>query len=134
MKGRLEQLRSRLPANNQQGFTLIELLVVVSILGILAAVVTLSLVGIQNYANGQAQKQDLATVQAAFDTEIQQFNLDPKTACGGFTDSGNTTNAAGLPANQGGSVPSLVPTYIHNDSKKWTYWCSNANSGTLSSQ
>ena len=37
----LRNLRKRLPKNNQNGFTLIELLVVISILGILAAVVTM---------------------------------------------------------------------------------------------
>ena len=62
-------LRRRLPRNNnQRGFTLIEMLVVISILGILAAVVTMSMVGITNTAKDRAQKAELQTVQVALDT------------------------------------------------------------------
>lgn len=52
----------------QAGFTLIELLVVVTILGLLAAVVTLSLIGVSGKATANACKQDQATVQTAIDT------------------------------------------------------------------
>ncbi|MBO0729891.1 MAG: type II secretion system protein [Acidimicrobiaceae bacterium] len=127
VKERLEQLRSRLPENSQKGFTLIELLVVVSILGILAAVVTLSLVGLQNKANQQAQSQELATVQTAFDTDIQDNNLDPAQACGPFINGNATSNMQALPS--GG--PFLYPKYIHEQSSKWQYWCSDPGSGTL---
>ena len=51
----------------QQGFTLIELLVVVTILGVLAAIVTLSLVGITTNAEKQACLQEYKTVQAGLD-------------------------------------------------------------------
>ncbi len=51
----------------QQGFTLIELLVVVTILGILAGIVTLSLGGITTHANVQACQAEYKTVQAALD-------------------------------------------------------------------
>ncbi len=54
----------------QQGFTLIELLVVVTILGILAGIVTLSLVGLTTRANVQACNQEKATIQAALDAYI----------------------------------------------------------------
>jgi prepilin-type N-terminal cleavage/methylation domain-containing protein len=51
----------------QAGFTLIELLVVVTILGVLAAIVTLSLVGITTNAEKQACLQEYKTVQAGLD-------------------------------------------------------------------
>lgn len=60
----------------QQGFTLIELLVVVTILGILAAIVTLSLVGLTTNANVQACNSEYKTVQAALDAYMANNNLD----------------------------------------------------------
>ncbi len=59
----------------QQGFTLIELLVVVTILGILAAIVTLSLVGLTTHANTQACNSEYKTVQAALDSYMANKNL-----------------------------------------------------------
>jgi prepilin-type N-terminal cleavage/methylation domain-containing protein len=64
----------------QRGFTLIELLVVVTILGILAAIVTLSLVGLTTNANVQACKQEYNTVQTALDAFIADNTLDSVTA------------------------------------------------------
>jgi prepilin-type N-terminal cleavage/methylation domain-containing protein len=52
------------------GFTLIELLVVITILGILAAVVSVSLLGITSKARENAKKAELQTVQAAFDAML----------------------------------------------------------------
>lgn len=59
----------------QQGFTLIELLVVVTILGILAAIVTLSLVGLTTHANTEACNSEYKTVQAAIDAYMANKNL-----------------------------------------------------------
>jgi prepilin-type N-terminal cleavage/methylation domain-containing protein len=60
----------------QQGFTLIELLVVVTILGILAGIVTLSLVGLTTNANVQSCNTEYKTVQAALDAYMANNNLD----------------------------------------------------------
>lgn len=60
----------------QQGFTLIELLVVVTILGVLAAIVTLSLVGLTTNASLQSCKTEYKTVQAALDAYMANGNLD----------------------------------------------------------
>jgi general secretion pathway protein G len=54
----------------QGGFTLIELLVVITILGILAAIVSVSLLGITSKARENAKKTELQTVQAAFDAML----------------------------------------------------------------
>ena len=60
----------------QQGFTLIELLVVVTILGILAGIVTLSLVGLTTNANVQACNSEYKVVQTALDAFMADNNLD----------------------------------------------------------
>jgi prepilin-type N-terminal cleavage/methylation domain-containing protein len=60
----------------QQGFTLIELLVVVTILGILAGIVTLSLVGLTTNASVQSCNQEYKTVQAALDAFMAANNVD----------------------------------------------------------
>ena len=64
----------------QQGFTLIELLVVVTILGILAGIVTLSLVGLTTNASAQACNQEYRTVQAGLDAFMANTNTDTVTA------------------------------------------------------
>ena len=69
----IKNLRGR---KGQQGFTLIELLVVVTILGILAAIVTLSLVGLTTNANVQSCKQEYNTVQTALDALMADNNVD----------------------------------------------------------
>jgi prepilin-type N-terminal cleavage/methylation domain-containing protein len=104
----LEQLRKTLRRrNNQKGFTLIELLVVVSILGILAAVVTMSVVGLTTRAQTQANATEQRTVQGALDTMIADQQLTAgqvQTMCaasGSFSDF--QTSPAGHP---------LFPTYI----------------------
>lgn len=59
----------------QRGFTLIELLVVVTILGILAGIVTLSLVGLTTHANVEACNSEYKTIQAALDSYMANNNL-----------------------------------------------------------
>lgn len=73
----------------QSGFTLIELLVVVTILGILAAIVTLSLVGLTTNATAQACNSEYRTVQAGLDAFMAANNLSQVT-----TPSANTNDMA----------------------------------------
>src|SRR6266446_5697358 len=67
-----KNLRGR---KGQQGFTLIELLVVVTILGVLAAIVTLSLVGLTTNATVQSCNAEYKTVQAALDAYMANNNF-----------------------------------------------------------
>jgi prepilin-type N-terminal cleavage/methylation domain-containing protein len=67
----------------QQGFTLIELLVVVTILGVLAGIVTLSLVGLTTNASIQSCNTEYKTVQAALDAYMANYNLDTVTPTAG---------------------------------------------------
>jgi prepilin-type N-terminal cleavage/methylation domain-containing protein len=69
----LKNFRGR---KGQQGFTLIELLVVVTILGILAAIVTLSLVGLTTNSNINACQTEYKTVQSALDAFMANNNVD----------------------------------------------------------
>ena len=112
----------------QQGFTLIELLVVVTILGILAAIVTLSLVGLTTHANVQACNAEYKTVQAALDAYMANNNL---TTTGLSKSQGAYTNdmTGGLGGSKTGTVQlwsSSVPTdqspnYTRNGVTKFFY-------------
>lgn len=83
MTGLYGWLRKNLTGRKgQQGFTLIELLVVVTILGILAGIVTLSLVGLTTNANVQACNSEYKTVQTALDAFMADNNLDTVTSVG----------------------------------------------------
>jgi general secretion pathway protein G len=61
----------------QGGFTLIELLVVITILGILAAIVSVSLLGITATARRNALAAEKQTVQTAFDAMLHDQHVDP---------------------------------------------------------
>jgi len=119
---RREQVRKRLRRNDQQGFSLIELLVVISILGILAAVVTMSLVGITSRAQANANSTELHTVQAALDTMLADQQVDPAAVCTG----GHTKNMAAFPA---GRNVHLYPDYIRQTTTSKSYSCSTASPG-----
>lgn len=60
----------------QGGFTLIELLVVITILGILAAIVAVSLLGITATARKNALLAEKQTVQTAFDAMLHDQHVD----------------------------------------------------------
>src|SRR5450759_2819352 len=92
----------------QQGFTLIELLVVVTILGILAGIVTLSLVGLTTNASVQACNQEYKTVQAALDAYRADKNVDAVTAA-------DDTNNMSAPIALYNTLPSPTnPNYTRN--------------------
>ena len=101
----------------QSGFTLIELLVVVTILGILAAIVTLSLVGLTTNAQSKACEQEYKTVQAGLDAYMAYFNLDSVTA--------ETTATADMTVQPDGSHPLYnsagTPTFLRNSPTQWAY-------------
>ena len=107
-----KNLRGR---KGQQGFTLIELLVVVTILGILAAIVTLSLVGLTTNASVQSCNQEYKTVQAALDAYMADKNVDTIALA---TDTQDMTNPIALY----NTAPSPSnPNYTRNGKTQFFY-------------
>jgi prepilin-type N-terminal cleavage/methylation domain-containing protein len=109
----------------QRGFTLIELLVVVTILGILAAIVTLSLVGLTTNATAQACSQEYRTVQAGLDAFMANNNLNQVTPAGPTNDM-NTTLAqdpsgGNLSLFQLNPTPANPTNYVRNQFTQYDY-------------
>jgi prepilin-type N-terminal cleavage/methylation domain-containing protein len=106
-----KNLRGR---KGQSGFTLIELLVVVTILGVLAAIVTLSLVGLTTNAEAKACEQEYKTVQAGLDAYMAYNDLTTVPTA--------TTNVMG---GAGAALPLYnptgSPTFIRNSPTVYTY-------------
>jgi len=127
---RKQSLKGR---KGQQGFTLIELLVVVTILGILAAIVTLSLVGLTTNANLQSCRSEYKTVQAAIDAFMAANNVDTINAAGPTQDM--STPLLPIPPATGPSLslfnlspgPSS-PNYTRNGHTQFSYsWDSHGH-------
>lgn len=99
---------------DSRGFTLVELLVVVTILGILAAVVTTSLVGLTGTAKTNACAEELRTVQTAMDAMMAKNNIVTVAAQATAT---NTFSA--LPTGTGAEV--LSPNFLRQSTTKGSY-------------
>jgi prepilin-type N-terminal cleavage/methylation domain-containing protein len=106
----------------QGGFTLIELLVVVTILGVLAGIVTLSLVGLTTNASVQSCNAEYKTVQAAIDAFMANNNLDTITAQGTATNDMNAEVGATIPMSlYNGTPTSGKPNYTRNQFTAFAY-------------
>ena len=121
----LKNLRGK---QGQRGFTLIELLVVVTILGILAAIVTLSLVGLTTNATNQACNTEYRTVQAGFDAFMANNNLNQVTPGGPTNDMNttlsvdtSTTPATNLSLFQLNPTPANPTNYVRNQFTQYDY-------------
>jgi general secretion pathway protein G len=99
---------------DERGFTLVELLIVVTILGILAAVVTTSMIGLTATANANACAEELRTVQTAMDAMMAKNNITGVTAQASATDT-----FSALPA--GAGAEPLSPTYLRQTTTKGDY-------------
>jgi len=106
----------------QSGFTLIELLVVVTILGVLAAIVTLSLVGLTTNAQAKACEQEYKTVQAGLDAYMANNNVDSVPAADSTNGYPSGTSDMTKPVVLYNKAPSATsPTYVRNSPTHWAY-------------
>ena len=132
MRTNVRKLLSRVRRkNNQKGFTLIELLVVISILGILAAVVTMSMVGVTRLAQDRAAEAERNTVQSAMDAMAsEQLVPDGQVCVGGATNTAGTSDMTTFPGAAIGTdtIPTgrpvaLSPRYLRGPSTHGKYFC-----------
>lgn len=120
----------------QRGFTLIEMLMVITILGILAAVVTMSMVGVTRAATQRAQDREMMTIQSAMNFMMMDQVLDPDDACSLYTAGASGTKDMGqFPSSRpfqhsGGSGEvtdrkpvQLYPHYLRNQFMSRAYRC-----------
>jgi prepilin-type N-terminal cleavage/methylation domain-containing protein len=149
----LTAIRKKL--RHQGGFTLIELLVVITVLGILAAIVSISLLGVTAAARDKAKKAEFQTVQAAFDAMLadQQIAANGSSPTATLTTACTTdrAGAAAGPTNNmkhfppggldytgpadpvsGGQITVLATHYLREGSTAYQYTCDGF--GTITQQ
>jgi prepilin-type N-terminal cleavage/methylation domain-containing protein len=105
----------------QQGFTLIELLVVVTILGILAGIVTLSLVGLTTHASVQSCNSEYKTVQAALDSYMSYNNLSQLPGAQGVYTNDMTGAGTGTVKLYNAAPSDTSPNYTRNGATQFFY-------------
>jgi prepilin-type N-terminal cleavage/methylation domain-containing protein len=130
---RRRNVRWQLMLRSQRGMTLIEMLIVISILGILAGVVSLSVVGITNNARQRALDGEQAQIQSAMNFMIADQLIDPGDACLDYTaptDDMRTFPSSRPFQNSGGQGQqtdhkpvALYPHYLHAWHTQRQYKC-----------
>lgn len=100
---------------DERGFTLVELLVVVTILGILAAIVTASLVGLTGTAKVNGCAEELRTVQVGMDAMLAKNNIVAVTAS-----AADTFTWTAFPVGGAGVQP-LSPNFLRQANTKGSY-------------
>jgi type II secretory pathway pseudopilin PulG len=112
------------------------MLVVMAILGILAAVVTISMIGVTDLARKRAQEGEMMNLQSAMNLMLMDQKVDPDHACDLFTggpagvdDMSHFPSDEGYQASGGmgqdtaGKPVSLWPHYLRHRTMSRRYTC-----------
>jgi type II secretory pathway pseudopilin PulG len=104
------------------------MLVVITILGILGAIVSLSMIGITDLAQKRANDGERLMVQSAMDFMMMDQRIDPAIACngapaGGTNDMSKFPNAANDSQPATGQPVSLFPRYLRKQHLHQSYVC-----------
>lgn len=104
------------------------MLVVISILGILAMVVTMSMVGLTDLARKRASDGELSTIQSAMDAMMLDQQIDPADACAGAPPSGTADmsefpNGTSWTHAGAGVAVKLYPHYLRKQMMNRAYVC-----------
>ncbi|MEK9180997.1 MAG: prepilin-type N-terminal cleavage/methylation domain-containing protein [Patescibacteria group bacterium] len=94
----------------QKGFTLIELLVVISVIGMMASIVTTSVNGTRTKARDAARKEAMRQIQVALELYFENNGSYPTTA--GVWQSSSAGDNAAVVSAPGAYIPNLTPNYM----------------------
>jgi prepilin-type N-terminal cleavage/methylation domain-containing protein len=104
----------------EKGFTLVELLLVVAILGILAAVVSISIVGLLGHGEEEAYAADERTIQLAVSTFYSDSHGYAE-GSGGWNESNNHTSVHNYPT-WNGKASELYAAHVTTDVNDHDVW------------
>jgi type II secretory pathway pseudopilin PulG len=122
---------------------MVEVIIVVSILGVLVAIISMSMVGLNARAHQRADNEEMMTIQSAMNFMLMDQGVDPEQACSLYPgDPGGVYDMARFPSDQsfqtsagsGGTAShrpvQLYPHYLRDRYMHRPYVCTNGGTVT----